>query len=433
MKELHWVEGTYNCIPPQLAPGLRRAMERVRGDLRPRLRPLSEAGGRFRIDGIIGTIQLDPTTLLRVEPKTEPGEDWVGAVLELVLPSIRVDAIPYPARPQHWRRRDPLDAIAGLYLARLERALRRDGPLLVLTRTQGEGQVLKGRLLASQWLRHATWRPHILPFEHNQLSPDNVFTRVLAYTSALLARASTALQIRVALAEAARLLRPGYPDVNAPPPVAFSLDVPAQWAVYRPAWEIAKMVLGSRSLMGQTGKRHGLTLAIEAWPLLEQLLHRVLRRAGTMSGDIGRALKAAQQSDPLLTHPEGSATGQRYAIPDGRLLEGDRTIAVFDAKYSRRSDQAEWPRRSHTHQVLVAAAASGAETAVLAYPESFPPASWHVSMGPSGPKRLVCVGMDMFHFTGRRDEEELRAKALLEAVLPAGRSDPMVVGEARVA
>ena len=294
-----------------------------------------------------------------------------------------------------------------LGVASLERALRRDGPLTILQQTRGSGQVLRGRLRASHWARHAAWKPHILPYEYHALTADNVFTRALSFVASLLARATSSLQVRAALIETARMLRPGFSDVMAAPPIPRSMDVPQQWAIYRPAWEIAVTVLGSRSLLGAKGPRDGLNLVIEAWPLLEHLLDRVLARVSVLGALADRDIVSlSQRAFPLLREPQGSAPGNRDAKPDGILLEHGTALAVCDAKYSRRREGEEWPPREHLFQVLTAAAAAGAATAVLVYPDRFAPAEWRVLMG-DRPARVICLGMDMFRVASTDDEEQL--------------------------
>jgi 5-methylcytosine-specific restriction enzyme subunit McrC len=390
------IEGEPFSLDVPLRPLLRSAAARLSRQLRPRFKPLAEDQGEFTIHGLIGSISLGPGATIDITPKTQPGEDWLRAVLQLLAGSDRIDIAEERLSGLSPSRRDLLELLAAIYAARLERALRRDGPILTMESMKTVLPRLKGKLNVSAWSRRAVWAPHRFPLSYNSLTSENDFSRALAYAARLLYEASRSSDTRFRLASCARALQSGFSD--APPPRTTTMrQLPSQWAVYRPAWSIAKALLLRKSLLGTTGHQTGLSIVIEAWPLLERLLQRSLIAGARLGSTLGRDLSAPSRSErPLLTNPIGSANRTHHVVPDGRLIEGNRTVATFEAKYKRR--EADWPKREDVYQALCTAAAFHSPLAVLVYPEAFPSAFWKVQGMGNCPGKLAAVGLDVFSY-----------------------------------
>jgi len=413
MRYIDCIEGEPFRVEPALRDAVRAAGVRLSGQLRPRFRILSEDAGRFTVSGLIGVISLRPGLVLNVVPKTSPDDDWVHSVLHLLIGTDRIDAEGERAAGLSQNRRDLLEILSAIYAARLQRALRRDGSIVLFNRQHAVLELLRGKLSVSSWLRKAMWQPHRLPVAFDQLSPDHEFTRGLATVARLLAAVSQSTRTRGSLLEAARSLRPGYPeDVTVSSNVA-SRQLPPQWSTYEPAWSIAAAILSQRSLLGAVGRYHGVTIAIEAWPLLERLLQRALAAAALLGTKAGKQLHSPHKfASALLDQPSGSAVGQRNVVPDGRLEEGGHTIATFEAKYQRRIDEERWPYRDDVFQALATAAACGSRIAVLVYPETFPAAWWRVEGFDDRPAFLAAIGLGLFSYRGRENDGAVGKRVL---------------------
>lgn len=399
-----------------LAARLRIAGLRLRRHLRPRLGGINEHDGRFVVRGIVGSVDLGAGLVLNVVPKTEHGEDWIHAVLDLLVGSDRIDAAGERAAGLSPNRRSLLDVLASHYAARLERALRRDGPILLLEQQYTTVPYLKGKLDVSQWVRRATSSPNRFPVSFDLLTPDHDISRALALVARMLAGAARSPETRGRLLTAVRGLRPGAAEQVAVSQAVVTRRLPPQWAIYEPAWSIARAVLMQRSLFGATGSHQGISVAIEAWPLLERLLDRTLASAVRQAYATGEELAAPPRLRTiLLDEPEGSALEAQYVEPDGRLERDGATIAIFDAKYKRRTGAREWPSRTDIHQAVVTAAACGSPLAVLVYPEDFPAAWWRVRGAGGHPVRLAAIGLGLFGYRAGAGDEA-RGSRVLEII-----------------
>lgn len=425
MERTFVVEGEPFTVDPALRGAVRAAGRRLRLELKPRYGGLTEDGGRFTISGIVGTVALRRGRALEVRPRVPAGADWIRAVLELLVGRERVDAGGERLAGLSVHRKDLLEATAAIYAARLERAIRRDGPILIIEGTTEQLPRLKGKLLATGWIRHATWQPHRFPVTYNRLNADNVFSRTLSWVAGSLAASVRSPHTRASLRAAAQALRPGLPPGLTLPSGAVARRLPSQWSAYGPAWSIATALLLRRSLLGAAGARLAPSIAIEAWPLLEELLRRSLVAASRRAATHGRAVAVAPRTRvPLLHTPSGLASRPHGVEPDGMLVEEGRPIATFEAKYTRRDAGGDWPAEAHRYQALATASACDSPLAVVVYPDDLPAGAWVVEGFGGRPRWLAAVGLDLFSYSsGAGDEERgLRIFELLEA---SGRPLPL--------
>jgi McrBC 5-methylcytosine restriction system component len=408
------VEGEEFSLTRVQADRLRDAVERLRVKLNPSFSVLSERAGRFRLTNVVGTIDLGGGTLVQVSPKVGAENDWVSAVVALLTGKEGIDVAGERRAGFSANHNRLLDAVADTYRRRLERAFRQEGPIVLMERRSTELPCLHGKLDASRWVRTALWRPHIFPVVRTEFAQDNPFTRGLLMVADALATVCTDQRTRVGLRALSRDLSVGLPRSAPPPSGIASRNLPEQWSAYKPAWSLATAILSRTSLFGPTGSHSGIGLAIEAWPLLETLLERTLRAIERAGRSKGRVLSYQVQGEvPLLT-PRGPAPQSKFLpAPDGRLFEGERLLATFEAKYS--SHNGAVPKREHIYQALATAAACGAPTSVLVYPESFEPQVWDVS-GLSGyPGVLVAIGLGLFKRLNS-SEVDARAAKLLDYI-----------------
>lgn len=425
IKTIEVTEGVgFTLVDPSDRELVRSAAMRVRREIRPKYGGIGEEGGVFKVSGIVGTIAVRPNLVLDVRPKVPAGTDWIHSVLDLLVGRQRVDAGGERLAGLSPERRDLLEMIAVLYAARLERALTRDGPIQVIERNAAVLPSKKGRLNSTEWVRQAAWRPHRFPCEFNRLSSDNVYSRALAFVAFRLAKVVRSHHTRATLRGVGQALRPGLPtEVPAPAGIARG-KLPPQWAAYSPAWEIAAALLAKRGLLGASGGRLAPSLAVEAWPLLEQLLARSLRASTSLARDRGHAWKTQPKSSvKLLRSPVGAARSEHGLEPDGRLTEGERTLATFEAKYSTRTSASKAPEEEHRYQALAAAAACGSPLAVVVYPDDFPPAAWAVEGFGGRPNWLATAGLGLFTYRAGSGDEE-RGKRIMWLVESSLRTPP---------
>lgn len=394
MHTIFRIEGEPFTLEPRLANTLTMAAARLQQSLRPRFRILTTDAGTFTINGVVGAIDLGGV-ILQVSPKTSPNEDWISAALDLLIGSDRVDAAGERAAGLSRQRRDIIEVLGAIYAARIEKAFRRDGPIVVMDRQSAILPQLKGKLDSTRWVRGAILHPHKFPVTFSALTTNNSFNATLSVAAELLSKAVRAPETRGRLLSAARALKPQSSFFM--PAAALQHHVPPQWASYAPAWSVALAVLKQRSLLGVQGRHLGVSIAIEAWPLLERLLGRSLAAASYLFQQGGRGVDVAPKMSSILLHKSVvSAHTPRTVVPDGLLVENGLAIASFEAKYKRRGSA--WPDREDIYQSLATAAACGSPLAVLVYPEEFSPVIWPVNGMHGHPMYLAAIGLDLFSY-----------------------------------
>jgi hypothetical protein len=426
MRNIVLEEGSPFKVDEILQAPLRVACRRVQAQLLTSFPVLEEAAGLFTIRGVVGTISVTPAVVLDVAPKVEVGDNWIAAVLDLLIPPDRIE-VAGDRRSGLAPHRDLLEVLATVFSERLERALRRDGPIQVMERREATLPLLKGKLQIGRWARNAAWAPHHFPVAFQELTTDNDYSRTLAFVALLLSRSRTSPRVRSTLLECARGLRPGAPEVTNVDTHLALRRLPPQWAAYEPAWDIAVSVLSRRSLLGSVGTRFGVSVAVEPWPLLERLLERALDQSVRLARLSQRNLvRVPKQRTTILDAP--SVGGQRRGvIPDGQLVEDGATVATFEAKYATRGPR--WPSEDHVFQTLTTASACGSPLAVLVYPEEFDAVWWNVLGFDDHPKWLAAVGLGLFSYR-RGSGDRHRAEMLLDVLSgrPTGESPAPTVG-----
>ena len=377
-----------------------------------------ERGGLFRLNNLIGTVDIGGRDLIEVSPKIATNEDWATATVSLLTGREAIDVA-----GERWAGVSPvhnrlLEGVAAVFLRRLERAFRQEGPIVLLERVARELPHLQGTLDVTRWVRKAFWRPHIFPVSRVELAHDNPFTHGLVRVAFTLANVAGSGRVRSGLAALARDLSLGLSATKFDTARVVSRALPAQWSAYKPAWSLAVAVLTKTSLFGPTGNHTGIGIAVEAWPLLETLLERSLQAAVRVGQSQGRTLEYEIKGTVPLLMPAGTLSQASFSPePDGRLFEGGQNIATFEAKYS--AFDGKVPVRQHIYQSLSTAAACGSPIAVLVYPGNFEPRTWQVQGFNGKPMHLLAMGLNMFawlppHQIHARGEAVLNALANID-------------------
>lgn len=403
------IEGVPFSYEKERADQLRSAFQTVKAELGLRVGGLTQTSrGQFRIDNVIGTV-LAGNLEIEIAPKTKGAEDWVASVLAL-LSEERV-TLTGERRAGEGRRASLLEALSGAYADRLERVLDNEGPITLLQNRNGSGETLQGSLDVERWVLTAAWQPHILPYELAELSPGNAYNSTLAFVAILLASATRAWNLRSRLTTVARRLVPDGPLPIHLQPGIEDRPLPDQWSSYRPAWELARLIIRQRLPLSERRELAGMAFAIEPWPLLEKLLERCLR---VVAADLGRTipkLTASTQSGTPFLKPFERRGPNRGLRPDAVLRVGGRVLANFEAKY-RNFSATNKPLRDECYQAITAARALGSPLAVLVYPGVVPTAIWTVLQPGGCPERLAVIGLDMFAYVRGSGERE-RAREIV--------------------
>jgi hypothetical protein len=412
-------EGDALHVAPDVAQLVRRRLQALEKELRPRMPFLIGDSELPVIHNIVGSVQVTSNLILDIVPKTHPDQDWAGSLLDLMRDE-RVHFGGETRLAELASRKVLPDAFARIYADQLSGAVRSEGPLLLLKRRHVSKPRLAGRLDVSKWVSSRITHPESLPQEETVLTVDNEFTSAMAWVADLFAARCSDPYLVSVLKMTARSLRPGLPEyIYVDPGAAFKV-IPPQWRAYGPAWETARAVLRQLSPLHRSGAMDGLGLAIEPWPLLETLLHRALQAAANLSRNEGIDIEVTAHGMHRLLSPIQSVCSgplkrihtTRSVEPDASILLDDRVIATFEAKYSVPMYKSS---RGHLFQAMTTAAAIDSPLAVLVYPERSVPVEWEVSGFEGKPRIVAAVGLDMYGYRRGPGDRE-RGKALLDLV-----------------
>ncbi|GAA3665215.1 hypothetical protein GCM10023081_00120 [Arthrobacter ginkgonis] len=396
-------------LPQETAKMVVAAVRGLDPHLRPRISQVSYADGVVQVKNLIGSVRMADGSVLEVEPKVPAASTWPHAVVELLSENSRISVTGAQRSRQGTPRRDLTGVIAFEYARRLERALSKDGPLQVFERQRHLSRRLNGRLDVGAYTRNAWRDPILFPVQRDELTVANDFARGLSLVSHAFRRSVVDSALSARLLRLESKVMPGHPLPGHINPSAASRRMPAQWANYRPAWDIAAAVLRNRSIINDPGHSIGLEVAVEPWPLLETLLERSLR--GVERASVGMVF-GEKKKYPLLKMGD-SVAGE--VEPDGILRFGTGGVAAtFEAKYTLPGTD---PSHSHRYQALATAAALHSPIAVLVYPGSEPPKIYDVQGFNGQPAQLATIGLDLYGYK-RTSGAENRASAirsLLEA------------------
>ena len=391
------------------------AVSKLASVLRPQWPQVSRNGRVVEVKNLIGSVRLDDGTVLEVQPKVPVGSDWPNAVVQLLDENSRISVTGSQRSRLGDSRQDLTAVIAFEFARRLERALARDGPLQVFERIKFQSRRLNGQLDASQYARNAWRDPILFPVARDELTAANDFARGLSVVAHGFRRSVDDPVLSAKLRRLETAILPGLPSPSHIDPAVATRRLPAQWANYRPAWDIAAAVLRNRSVVNDPGHLTGLEVAVEPWPLLETLLERTLKAVEKTCTTLRYRPK---KKYPLLAMGN---TDIGFVTPDGVLEYTDGTVAAtFEAKYTRSSAH---PAENHRYQALATAAALRSPLSLLVYPGSTEPRVYDVYGFSGYPMKLATIGLNLYDY--KRDNGADSRAAAINQLLTTAAAIPM--------
>jgi hypothetical protein len=388
MARLPFDELVAQDVPNGLRSQFQRAGVTLNQTLRPRQPVLKVDGNSVRFQNMIGSALLPGGDIVEVAPKIDTTDDWPRAVVQLLEPTTRV-AVSGSQRSEASNRSDDLSAALALeYARRLENALKASGPVETYERPTTRSKRLNGHLEVGRWLRTASLDPTTFTITRHELTPKNDFTRGLSLVAGLLGRTVSG-ELGSRLRRLQTTVLPASPVPSYVNPAVARRRIPAQWAKYGPAWDIAAPLLQHLSVIGDPGRAVGLEVAVEPWPLLETALERALR---AMAGSIEGVAVEPKTNHTLLSRYGGRAIS---VVPDGAIRLHGRIRATFECKYTRPGDT---PNEKHAYQALATAAALQSPTSIIVYPGDQPAVRYDVGGFDGSPAELITVGLSLFSY-----------------------------------
>lgn len=394
-------EGVPVRVPANVYEQLALEGERVAAELALNFGGVTRLPNALRFDNMIGTIAT-PAATVEISPKTNPGQDWLQSVLDL-LDGRPVSITENTPASDSAHQSTFVELIARIYTSRLGQALSAEGAITTIETEFTRSNMLNGRLRVEDWVKRAAYDGHRFPVDRQVLTTNNVYSAALSYVGQLLSHHIRDGSTRRLLSDSIVELSGGR-EVLVPPINAIGLELPDQWGSYQPAWVIAQMVLQQKSRFGERPHAHGMSLAIEPWILLERLLERTLTVLARQLGEDGRSYTSRQQHQTVFLTGSMRDDARRFLKPDCVLLCDGVPVVNFEAKY-RDYEQTGAPLRTESYQAITAGRALGTPLSILVYPNSCATEQFIVNKLGHPPEELAIVGLDLFGY--RRGQGEL--------------------------
>lgn len=371
--------------------------------LQPRIPQVVRNDAVVEVRNLIGSVRMSDGTVLEVEPKVQVDDAWPHAVVQLLGESSRI-SVTGSQRSRHGDARQDLTAVIAFeYARRLEHALSKEGPLQVFDRRQHTSRRLNGQLDIGSYARNAWRDPTLFQIRRDELTVANDFARGLSLVSHAFRQSVTDRALSSKLLRLESAVIPGHAMPAYLNPAAAARRMPAQWASYRPAWDIAAAVLRNRSIINDPGHSVGLEVAVEPWPLLETLLERSLK---AVEREFPGVRWIPRQAYPIL---KLGTTLAGEVEPDGVLHDSaGKVVATFEAKYTLPNAH---PKVEHRYQALATAAVLHSPLSVLVYPGTEAAKIYDVQGFNGQPTQLATIGLDMYSYE-RESGDAARARSI---------------------
>lgn len=414
---LHLVAYEHQTLRLGKTPGLRDAHLAALLALQQRHRaqwflPLRQG---LRLSSYVGVVQV-PGLALEILPKTDdpsrtgPADaaHWQGVLLRLVKATRGLPVfVPGAAALAH-ARHPMLDLFVGALLAQAEELLRQ-GLQKHYHTSEANRRVLRGRVLFAQQLRH------------NLIHAEQFYSRAQTYDAAHPPNAllRQALQVAMEVASSPVLVARAssvfaqWPDV---PPVPVPAELPPLTHAtvrYRPALELALLLLHHHSPAPQAGKTAAVALLFDMNRLFEAYVAQQLARAAPALN-----CRVSAQAHAFLWHDVPVRPDIVVTLPTNRTV-------VLDTKWKLPASQR--PSAADLQQLFAYCHIWKASHGLLVYPNPVA-GHWASTQQPYAPGRmeLAVQGHVLFADILLPDGQlnESFGKALLQQLMALPHQDP---------
>ena len=314
----------------------------------------------------------DPDRAYLLKPSSYVGAVNVGDLSVIVRPKISVDRvmflITYAMDPKHWREEsielapddDMLEAVALAFVHRTQRTVRR-GLLRGYRREEDALNTVRGQIRFADQIGRRYGLPLPIEVAYDEYTEDIVQNRLLKTAVQHLSMT----RIRSAgVRREIRRLRPVFDMVQlgsyapgAVPEIRYTrLD-----EHYRPAVELARLIIENSSLELLGGKVTGTSFLINMNVVFEQFLHAALGEALGVAGDQWRRGKSLELDEDGRIDVEPDLSWW----PAGSTGSGALPLFVGDAKYKKLD--APGFRHADIYQMLAYCTAANLPSGMLIY------------------------------------------------------------------
>lgn len=310
------------------------------------LKPLSGEGEyELKAGSVVGTVVL-PSLRLLIRPKVGLKNVFFLLGYGVELTSWAEEQFPYEREP------DLLEVVARIFEAEVSRAARQ-GLVRGYQARYETLTTLRGRIDIAGQIRARQDRPFPLECSFEEYTEDIEINRVIK------AALKRCLQIPALNSDLIRMLRFRYRffeavaslgyDPRAIPEVNFS-RLNEHW---RPATELARLILSRESLRDEAGKVLGISFTVDMNTLFERFIEKV----------VGQEARAAGLQ--LIAQAPRRLSANVPIKPDLVLRAGGADLAVGDAKYKEPDN--ERPLNEDLYQLLAYCVSLGLKSGLLIY------------------------------------------------------------------
>ncbi|WP_281383955.1 McrC family protein [Hymenobacter citatus] len=333
----------------------------------------------IKLTSYVGVMQV-PGLTLEILPKLDDphrartgdaeAAHWQHVLLRLLKATHQLPVTVPSAAALAQARHSMLDVFIAAFLTQVETLLRQ-GLKKQYRPVEGNQRVLRGRLLFAQQLRH------------NLVHAEQFYTRAHTYDAthplhALLRQAlhvASAVATSEQLATRARSMLGQWPEM---PPVAVPTELPVlthATARYRPALELALLLLQRHSPAPQAGRTTAVALLFDMNRLFESYVAQQVRRAAP-----ALHCRVAAQASQYLWHDVAVRPDIVVTLPGGATV-------VLDTKWKVPTSQR--PSAADLQQLLAYCHLWGAAHGLLVYPTNPSPHPSRSTQQPYAPGRLA--------------------------------------------
>ncbi|MCC6726739.1 MAG: restriction endonuclease [Saprospiraceae bacterium] len=316
-------------------------------------------GVRFK--QYVGVVQVGDLTI-EILPKVDRSDvskdKWQAVLLDMLRECQWMQVHAHQEASLRLKHNSILDAYLDMYLAACERLLR-EGLVKKYRQQEGNLFALKGKLKFAGHINRNVVHQERFYTEHSIYDRDNIFNRILLKALRVIPKLANSPLLKDKLS---RLLLefPVLPDLSVNSKTFQNLVYDRKTERYKPALEIAAMLLLNYRPDVRGGRNHVLAILFDMNELWEEYFYRRLRRSLPTGWTI-----QAQAREVFWERKDGSA--RKIIKPDIVLRTQESHAVVIDTKWKLPDNNI--PSDADLKQVFAYNEYWGAKWGILAYPK----------------------------------------------------------------